>query len=129
MKTWLDVAAIALPLLSERRKDIEVLVVHFLEKHCGVGKSGVLRGGADALSPQSIPGLEMSGNWRTSLREGFLWREMVFSYQGIYEKISGPIESLQISPKLLLHLKTGESWGGLSVPRLKRWKKRLSVKR
>ena len=46
----LDVASIALPLLSERWEDIEVLVVHFLEKHCGVGKSGVLRVAARTLS-------------------------------------------------------------------------------
>ena len=46
----LDVAAIALPPLSERREDIEMLVVHFLEKHRGVSKSGVLRVAARTLS-------------------------------------------------------------------------------
>ncbi|RKU22927.1 DNA-binding response regulator [Candidatus Poribacteria bacterium] len=46
----LNVAAIALPLLSERREDIEMLVVHFLEKHRRVSKSGVLRVAARTLS-------------------------------------------------------------------------------
>lgn len=46
----LNVASIALPLLSERRGDIEMLVVHFLKKHCGVSKSGVLRVAACTLS-------------------------------------------------------------------------------
>ena len=46
----LDVASISLPLLSERRGDIEMLVAHFLKKHCGVSKSKVLRVTASTLS-------------------------------------------------------------------------------
>ncbi|MCE2415930.1 sigma-54-dependent Fis family transcriptional regulator [Candidatus Poribacteria bacterium] len=46
----LDVAPIVLPPLSERREDIEVLVVHFLEKHCEVGKLGVLQVAASTLA-------------------------------------------------------------------------------
>ncbi len=46
----LDVASISLPLLSERREDIEMLVAHFLEKHHEIVKSKVLRVAARTLS-------------------------------------------------------------------------------
>ena len=46
----LNVASISLPPLSGRTEDIEMLVVHFLKKHCAVSKSGVLRVAARTLS-------------------------------------------------------------------------------
>ena len=46
----LDVASIALPPLSERQEDIEMLVAHFLKKHREVSRSGVLRVAARTLS-------------------------------------------------------------------------------
>ncbi len=59
----LDVASIALPPLSERREDIEMLVVHFLEKHRGVSKSGVLQVAARTLS------LLKTYRWSGNVRE------------------------------------------------------------
>ena len=55
----LDVAAIALPSLSERREDIEMLVAHFLEKHRGASKLKVLKVAArthSLLKAYSWPG-------------------------------------------------------------------------
>ena len=46
----LNVASISLPLLSERPEDIEMLVVHFLEKHREVSKPEVLQVAASTLS-------------------------------------------------------------------------------
>ena len=46
----LNVVPIALPSLSERREDIEMLVVHFLEKHRGIRKPEILRVAARTLS-------------------------------------------------------------------------------
>ena len=46
----LNVVPISLPLLSERQEDIEMLVVHFLEKHRGVSKSEVLQVAASTLA-------------------------------------------------------------------------------
>ena len=46
----LNVATIALPPLSERRGDIEMLVAHFLKKHRGVSKLEVLQVAASTLT-------------------------------------------------------------------------------
>ena len=46
----LNVVPISLPLLSERREDIEMLVVHFLEKHREVSKPEVLQVAACTLA-------------------------------------------------------------------------------
>ena len=46
----LNVVPISLPLLSERQEDIEMLIVHFLEKHCAVSKPEVLQVAARTLS-------------------------------------------------------------------------------
>ena len=46
----LNVVPISLPLLSERQEDIEMLVVHFLEKHRAVSKPEVLQMAASTLS-------------------------------------------------------------------------------
>ena len=59
----LDIAAIALPLLAERREDIEILVVHFLEKYPKVSKSEVLQVAARTLS------LLKAYSWPGNVRE------------------------------------------------------------
>lgn len=46
----LDVASISLPPLSERREDIEMLVVHLLEKHRRIGDSEILQVAASTLA-------------------------------------------------------------------------------
>ena len=46
----LNVVPISLPLLSERWEDIEMLVVHFLEKHRAHSKSEVLQVAASTLA-------------------------------------------------------------------------------
>ena len=46
----LDVVSMSLPSLSERREDIETLVIHFLEKYRTVSKPGVLQVAASTLS-------------------------------------------------------------------------------
>lgn len=59
----LDVASIALPPLSERRADIETLVVHFLEKYPKASKLGVLRVASRTLS------LLKAYSWPGNVRE------------------------------------------------------------
>ena len=46
----LDVVSMSLPSLSERREDIEMLVIHFLEKHRAVSRPEILQVAASTLS-------------------------------------------------------------------------------
>jgi len=81
----LNVIPISLPLLSERREDIKMLVIHFLEKHCEVSKSGALRVAASTLV--LLKAYPWSGNVReleNVIERGLLWRKMEFSCQDIY---------------------------------------------
>ncbi len=103
----LDVASIALPSLSERREDIEVLVVHFLEKHRGVSKSGVLGVAARTLSllkaypwPGNVPELENVIERAVSLaRDGVLLprhlRKNIRTYRKQHTDISEVIATLE----------------------------------
>ena len=59
----LNVAAISLPPLLERREDIEALIAHFLEKHHGLDKSEVLQVSASTLN------LLKSYSWPGNVRE------------------------------------------------------------
>lgn len=59
----LNVVSISLPLLSERREDIEMLVVHFLEKHRAVSTPEVLQVAASSLT------LLKAYPWRGNVRE------------------------------------------------------------
>ena len=76
----LNVVSISLPLLSERWEDIEMLVVHFLEKHRGVSKSEVLQVAASTLAllraypwPGNVRELENVIEWGASLaKDGVL---------------------------------------------------------
>ena len=127
----LNVVSIALPPLSERQADIEMLVVHFLEKHREVSKPEVLQVAASTLF------LLKAYPWPGNVREleNVIERAVSLARDGVLlpkhlRKISEPTESnIQVFPKIFLHLKTSKSWVSLSVRRLQRWKKRSSVKR
>lgn len=68
----LKVTAISLPTLSERREDIDLLVAHFLEKHCRLGESEI---------PQVAPSAR-------ALLRGYSWPGNVRELENAIERAS-----------------------------------------
>lgn len=68
----LNVGSILLPSLSERRGDIEILAIHFLEKHCRLGKVKI---------PQVTPST-------LDLLKGYPWPGNVRELENVIERAS-----------------------------------------
>ena len=79
----LNVIPILLPLLSERREDIEMLVVHFLEKHREVSKPEVLQVAASTLS----------------LLKAYPWPGNVRELENVIERGASLVKDIRTYPK------------------------------
>ena len=107
----LNVAAISLPPLSERRRDIEALIAYFLEKHRRLDKSEVLQVAASALV----------------LLEAYPWPGNVRELENIIERMSYLVKDEMLLPRHLPEeiriyqrqysdVSAGESSQSVSVP-------------
>lgn len=107
----LNVAAISLPPLSERRRDIEALIAYFLEKHRRLDKSEVLQVAASALV----------------LLEAYSWPGNVRELENIIERMSYLVKDEMLLPRHLPEeiriyqrqysdVSAGESSQSVSVP-------------
>lgn len=107
----LNVASISLPPLSERRADIEMLVEHFLEKHCGLGKSEVRQVSASTLN----------------LLKAYSWPGNVRELENVIESMSYLVkdeillprhlpEEIRIYQRQPMNVSAGESTQSLNIP-------------
>ena len=107
----LNVAAISLPPLSERRRDIEALIAYFLEKHRRLDKSEVLQVAASTLA----------------LLEAYPWPGNVRELENIIERMSYLVKDEMLLPRHLPEeiriyqrqysdVSAGESTQSVSVP-------------
>ena len=107
----LNVAAISLPPLSERRRDIEALIAYFLEKHHGLDKSKVLQVSASTLN----------------ILKAYPWPGNVRELENIIERMSYLVKDEMLLPRHLPEeiriyqrqysdVSAGESSQSVSVP-------------